>query len=137
MKMSTMSSNMEDYLERIYLLIRDRRVARVKDIAESMGVKNPSVNNAVSELKKYGYVEQEPYGYVLLTETGEKEAERIIARHRLLHDFLVHLGVSPETADHDACNMEHYLSDETIRAITAYCDAKDAKEKASANGDSP
>ncbi len=120
---TAITSNMEDYLERIYLLIRDRRVARVKDIAESMGVKNPSVNNAVSELKKLGYVEQEPYGYVLLTETGEEEAQRIVGRHRLLHSFLVQLGVPSEIAEHDACNMEHYLSAETINAVSAFCNS--------------
>lgn len=120
----SLTSNMEDYLERIYLLIQDRRVARVKDIAESMGVKNPSVNNAVSELKKLGYVEQEPYGYVLLTKSGEEEAERIIKLHRLLHGFLMYLGVSSEVAERDACNMEHYLSDETLRAVTRFCEEK-------------
>lgn len=120
----SLTSNMEDYLERIYLLIQERRVARVKDIAESMGVKNPSVNNAVSELKKLGYVEQEPYGYVLLTGPGEVEAERIIKRHRLLHDFLVHLGVPSEVAERDACGMEHFLSNETLEAVAKYCETR-------------
>jgi Mn-dependent DtxR family transcriptional regulator len=112
---------MEDYLERIYLLIQEHRVARVKDIATSRGVKNPSVNNAIIELKKRGYVIQEPYGYVLLTKEGEVEAERILKRHKLLREFLLHLGVSEEVADEDACGMEHFLNDETLKAIDVFC----------------
>lgn len=116
-----LTSNMEDYLERIYLLIKERQVARIKDIAASKGVKNPSANNAITELKKLGLVIQEPYGYVLLTKEGEKEAEQILAKHRLLRSFLLQLGVSPETAEEDACSMEHHLSDETLKAIAFYC----------------
>ena len=127
---SSITSNMEDYLERIYLLIQERRVARVKDIAESMGVKNPSVNNAISELKKLGFVEQEPYGYVLLTKEGEEEAERIIGRHRLLHDFLMRLGVPTEVAEQDACSMEHYLSEETLHAVAVFCKKQGVVKKA-------
>ena len=117
----SITSNMEDYLERIYLLIQERQVARVKDIAESMNVKNPSVNNAITELKKLQLVEQEPYGYVTLTPKGLEEAQRIIGRHRLLCEFLSYLGVSPEVAEQDACNMEHYLNDETLKAIGDFC----------------
>ncbi|MCF7934640.1 MAG: hypothetical protein K9L73_07590, partial [Spirochaetia bacterium] len=41
-----MSSNQEDYLESIYKIIHQKEAVRVKDIAEDLGVRNPSVTSA-------------------------------------------------------------------------------------------
>lgn len=119
--MLTMS--LEDYLETILLLTRDQNGTRVRDIATFLDVKMPSVNKAISELKKMDYVSQEPYGAVTLTEEGKICADKILQRHRLLKHFLKILDVSDENAESDACRIEHFLSRETISCITRFVEA--------------
>jgi DtxR family Mn-dependent transcriptional regulator len=115
-----MTKSLEDYLERIHILIEQGRRARVHEVAGELNVRMPSVNKAVSELKKLGLVEQEPYGDLRLTEDGARLSNEIHERHTLLTAFLTKLGVTSETAEHDACLMEHILSAETLEKVQAY-----------------
>lgn len=115
-----MTNSLEDYLETIYVLVQSGGQARVRDVAAALNVKMPSVIKAVVELKKKGFVMQEPYGAVELTATGTAEARRILRRHTLLKAFLIHLGVSEENAETDACAMEHILSAESLTRIAAF-----------------
>ncbi len=124
-----LSQSLEDYLEMIHMLHVDGGTARVKDIAEALSVKMPSVAKAVLELKKLGLVTQEPYAGVELTEAGEKVAADVLNRHMLLKSFLVRLGVSEGTADKDACCMEHILSAETLSKIEAFVKPEMASRK--------
>ena len=112
-----LSQSLEDYLEMIHVLRVEGKVARVKDIADALSVKMPSVAKAIAELKKLGLVTQEPYAGVELTKEGEVMAASILNRHVLLKAFLMRLGVSEEVADKDACCMEHILSAETLSKI--------------------
>ena len=115
-----MTNSLEDYLETIYLLVQANGHARVRDVAQALHVKMPSVIKAVLELKKLGFVRQEPYGAVELTETGTVAASEILGRHTLLKEFLLLLKVGDETAEKDACSMEHFLSAETLARITEF-----------------
>ena len=120
MKRSKLTQSLEDYLEVIHVLLQTNKIARVRDIAAALTVKMPSVARAVAELKKLGLVSQEPYSGVELTEEGKRVAVVILNRHLLLRQFLIHLGVSEEAANEDACNMEHILSAETLAKIEEY-----------------
>lgn len=115
-----MTKSLEDYLERIHILLEGQGTARVRDVAEGLHVTMPSVNRAVSELKKLGLVRQKPYGNLELTEEGVVLSGEIHERHQLLRSFLVKLGVTPEIAEEDACQMEHILSAETISRIEQF-----------------
>lgn len=118
-----LSQSLEDYLEMIHMLREEGKVARVKDIADALSVKMPSVTKAVVELKKMGLVTQEPYAGVELTEAGQAVAAAVLNRHVLLKNFLERLGVSEESADKDACCMEHILSAETLERIEEFMGA--------------
>ena len=122
-----LSGSREDYLETIYELIEKNSVARVKEIAAKLNVRKPSVHCAINELKKHGLVEQEPYGYVTLTTAGMVEAKKVAQRHKILREFLLLLGVPLETAERDACAMEHLLSPETYEAIEKFKKSKSKK----------
>ncbi len=115
-----MTQSLEDYLEAIYIIIKEGRSACVRDVARHINVKMPSVVKAIHELKKMGLVTQEPYGPIELTPKGRKAADSVLNRHTLLRRFLVKLGVSGKTADKDACLMEHILSAETLDKIRSY-----------------
>jgi DtxR family Mn-dependent transcriptional regulator len=107
------------YLETISLLHEKNRIARVTDIAVALGVSKPSVHVALHELENRGLIEHENYGEVFLTQAGKAESAAIRKRHDTLTAFLRdHLGVSPETAEKDACRIEHIISEETMARIS-------------------
>ena len=112
-----MTKSLEDYIEVVYVLIQEKRRARVRDIAGKLKVKMPSVVKAIGELKKLDLVAQEPYGDVELTAKGRRIATIILNRHNKIREFLMRIGVSRRIADKDACLMEHILSAETMVKI--------------------
>ena len=82
-----------------------------------MNYSKPSVSRAISLLKEDGYVTNDPHGMILLTDKGLKIAEKIYERHMTLTKYFVWLGVDEETAENDACRIEHIISDETFEKI--------------------
>ena len=112
-----MTKSLEDYVEAIYRLREENGTARVVDVAKSLGVKMPSVNNAVKELARLKLVKYEKYRELILTEEGVAVAKKVYEHHLLLKNYLMSLGVSEENAENDACAMEHILSEETMECI--------------------
>ena len=107
----------EMYLETILILSKKLSGVRSIDVCEEMGYSKPSVSRAVGILKSGGYILVGRDGYITLTDEGRYVAERTYERHRVLTDFFVSLGVSPQTASEDACKIEHVISDETFSAL--------------------
>ena len=107
----------EMYLETIMLLQEKHPQIRSIDIVHKTGYTKPSVSRAVGLLKKSGHIEVDTNGYITLTENGKQLASKILERHRTITDFLIDLGVSPETADDDAFKMEHIISDEVFEKM--------------------
>jgi Mn-dependent DtxR family transcriptional regulator len=118
----------EDYLEAILRIKLDQHgdgEVRSVDVAEKLGVSKASVNKALSALKDRGLVRQAPYGKVELTEKGEECAAYVWRCHRILKEFLeTDLGVDTETADHEACLMEHALSQDTMDKWMTYLEGQ-------------
>ena len=110
----------EMYLETIHVLCKSKNHVRSVDISEHMGYSKPSVSRAVGILKKEGYILVGEDGFITLTEEGLKIAEKIFARHTLISNLLIRLGVDPEIAAADACKMEHAISDETYAAMKKF-----------------
>ncbi len=109
--------SMEDYIERIYLLIEDKGYARVSDIAEALAVHPSSVTKMVQKLDKDKYLIYEKYRGLVLTSKGEKLGKRLVYRHELLEDFLKVIGVSKENIYNDVEGIEHHLSWDAIDRI--------------------
>lgn len=110
-----LTSNMEDYLEAVFYLKNVEGVVRVRDIASHMGVKMPSVSEALKVLKEKKLVTHEPYAYVELTGRGEEKARDLLNRHQqLTHFFREVLGVGAPTAEQDACRIEHAISPQSM-----------------------
>ncbi len=107
------TQSVEDYLETILMVQEEKGVCRAIDIARRIGYSKPSVSVALRNLEDGGTVLRAADGSVQLTEKGRAVAESVLGRHRFLTRFLVSVGVDPETAETDACGMEHALSDES------------------------
>lgn len=116
----TVHASAEDYLEAILSLRTRQGNVRSIDIANELNYTKPSVSVAMKKLRESGYIQMEPDGSILLLPEGEKIAQRVYERHRLLTDFFVHLGVDPEVAAADACKVEHDLSNETFEKIKEF-----------------
>ena len=117
------SPSMEDYLESISMLAQEGKAVRVTQLSKALGVKKPSVTSALKKLSKEELVEHERYGYVKLTDAGQKIAEDVFHRHETLRHFLGEiLGVDPEIASEDACKMEHTVSPSTLERLAKFVD---------------
>ncbi len=116
-----LTSAMEDYLEAIFDLDQQKKVVRVKDIAKRLNVKMPTVTSMLKTLSKRGMVHYEKYEYVEPTREGAKIGEEMRRRHGVLARFLTDiLKIDAETADDEACKMEHSLSAETLSSLTDF-----------------
>ena len=107
----------EDYLEAILVIRNEKGNVRSLDIAQHLGVTKPSVSNAVKILREGGMIDMDDTKRITLTEAGEEIAQRVYERHRLLTKWLTSIGVSAETAELDACKIEHDLSAETFSRL--------------------
>jgi DtxR family Mn-dependent transcriptional regulator len=115
------SERLEDYLEAIWEILRTSRVARVRNIAEAMGVRPATVTTAMKRLAQLGLISYAKREYIELTDSGRELAMSTKARHRLLARFFKDvLGVDCETAQRDACLMEHHLSVECMEKLTGF-----------------
>ena len=117
-----MSQSVEDYLERIYLFIKENnRPIKTTELAKLLNIKPSAVTNMAKKLHKLGYVNYEPYIGITLTEKGIKEAEKILDKHRTIKMFLVEcLGLDEKTASEEACKLEHALSDEILERLKIF-----------------
>ena len=110
-----LSSALEDYLETIFEIVRERKMARVKEIARRRGVRPASVTPAMrrlADLDLINYIQRE---YIDLTPEGERLARRVYARHKVLDRFFSEvLQVPRAISSSDACAMEHAISDHTM-----------------------
>ncbi|ADC48394.1 manganese transport transcriptional regulator [Alkalihalophilus pseudofirmus OF4] len=109
--------SMEDYLERIYILIEDKGYARVSDIAEALEVHPSSVTKMVQKLDKSEYLIYERYRGLVLTAKGKKVGKRLVYRHELLEDFMRLIGVEEQHIYQDVEGIEHHLSWDAIDRI--------------------
>jgi Mn-dependent DtxR family transcriptional regulator len=111
------SQSAEDYLERIHELIESKGTAHVADIAQSLGVGQPSVTSMVQKLADEGYLHYEKYRALTLTEAGRSVAERIHDRHNVLADFFTLFDLDDEIQARDIEGIEHHLSVDTLSTL--------------------
>ncbi|HNY22674.1 MAG TPA: metal-dependent transcriptional regulator [Treponemataceae bacterium] len=117
----SISASKQDYLETILDVTASGGQVRSIEIARALNVSRASVNKSLGALKESGLIEHEHYGDVKLTEKGLRVARTVRARHNTLKLFLMGvLGVEAETAEKDACRMEHAISRETATKLEEY-----------------
>lgn len=124
MKKEGMKESREDYLETILILNKKSPGdVRPVDIAHHLGITKPSVTRAMTELEKDGHIKRNEKGRLLLTESGKEIAENVYEKHQVITKlFSTCANVSEETAESDACKVEHVISEETFQGIKNYLD---------------
>ena len=101
------------------LYCKGKGMVRSVDLARHMGFSKPSISHAVGVLKNGGFLTVDEDGYLHLTEDGREVAEKIYERHQFFTEQLVAVGVDRETAERDACRIEHAISEETFQKLKA------------------
>ena len=118
---NAMTACMEDYLEMIYRIHLEGEVVRIGKLADNLNVKPSSATKIVGSLKKQGMVSSEKYGYIKLTDEGEKLGKYLIFRHDTLHKFLCLVNRSKNELV-QVEKVEHFFNEETVRNIEKLLD---------------
>ena len=112
-----LTPSLEDYLEEIYRFSIELGFIRITDVANKLDVSLPSVNKAVKLLSEKGYLDYIPYKNIDLTDKGAKLGKFLVDRNQMLQKFLKVIGSKADSED-EAEAIEHYLSKETVKAMT-------------------
>ena len=107
----------EDYLEAVLILQKKQGIVRSIDLARHMGFSKPSISHAVGVLRDGGFLAMGEDGFLHLTDIGREVAEKIYERHQFFTEQLVAAGVDRETAEQDACRIEHVISDTSFQKL--------------------
>ena len=127
-----LTEGLQDYLKAILLCEKEQPFVRTKHLAQSMGVKSPSVHAAVKELTRLGLVVHESYGHIELSPRGRREAEFVYTRHKVLYRFLSEiLGLPAEVSENNACGIEHHLDENSLEKLSRFLDFLDRKSEES------
>ncbi len=107
----------EDYLEAILMIREEKGNVHSIDIANLKGFSKASVSIAMKKLRENGYIAMDKNGLITLLTPGERIAEDTYKRHRTLTSLFKKIGVDPETAENDACRVEHDISELTFSRL--------------------
>ena len=110
----------ENYLETILILKNRKGIVRSIDIVNELDYSKPSVSVAMRNLRENGYIDIDDNGYISLLSKGMEIAETMYERHLAISNWLIAIGVSPETAVEDACRIEHLISAESFEAVKKF-----------------
>ena len=116
----TLYKSGEDYLKAILVLTNRNGFVRSIDVAKYLKVTKPSVSRAMRLLQEGQFLSMDEKKRVYLTELGKEVAEGMYERNRILTKGLIAIGVDPETAEQDACKIEHDLSNATFEKLKAH-----------------
>ncbi len=132
MEEHALTASYEDYIEAIYdLSLKSGGGVRSVDVANELGFSKASVARATKNLREQGYIDQAYYGEINLTDKGREYGKRILKRHQVLRGFLIDiLGVDKETANEEACEMEHTISQDTMDKWAAWYEKQGTKQSA-------
>ncbi len=121
MKKQRITASLEDYLETIFHLVEKHHAARPIDISKEMNVGKSSVTEALRSLAEKKLINYEPYSKVTLTYQGQKVAQEVVLKHKILYDFLHEiLGVDKQEAKKNACEIEHVISENVLEKLVDF-----------------
>ena len=109
------------YLSTIYRLKKLGGRVRSVELARELGYSKPSISRAVGNFEKDGYLIVEKGGILTLTEKGQKEAKKLVARQEMIAEFLqMTCGISEQQALADATLIEEGISNKTMQGMKAF-----------------
>lgn len=125
----------EDLLETLYQWYREDRPLALSQIYGNFGLTKKEIRTLMCRMEKDGYLTvQEPSGKLILTDFGKAQGAECLSRHQNLTQFLEMVcGVDEETAQVNACRMEHVLSQEIVQGFERFIRYGDMFERSVKN----
>ena len=110
----------EEYIEVIFILEMKSGRAHTTDIALKLNIKPPSVTEMLQKLHDMDFVIYEPYRGAKLTPPGMEMAQELMYKHKTLTEFFKIIGIDKETAEFDACQIEHHITAKTMKQLSKF-----------------
>ncbi len=110
----------DNYLKTIKLTMTENGCARACDIAKRLGVSKPTVSVHLRHLEDEGYIYRNEENRICLTRKGKVIANDISEKFLFFREILMSLDIDEQTAEEDACRMEHALSDKSFVSLKKY-----------------
>lgn len=115
------SASEENYIKSIYGLQGKTEKVNTNSLAGYMNTRAASVTDMLKKLKSKKLIEYKKYYGFRLNDSGNREALRIIRRHRLWEFFLVtKLGMNWDKVHPIAEELEHVSSNDLIKRLDNY-----------------
>ena len=119
------SASLEDYLEFIHNTILEKKEIKAIDISKAFNVSRPSVSEALIRLADMDLIIYEGRKGIKITKKGIEQAKKTVKKHQILSDFFVEiLMIDKQTAEKNACKIEHVIGDEIIEKMKKYKESK-------------
>ncbi len=116
----------EEYLQILFWLQEAGLPMTGANVARAMQLSAPTVHEMIGRLERDGYITRASDRAISFTESGQRHAEDIVRRHRLIERFLTDvLGVPWDEVHEESERLEHAMSPVLEeRMLAAIGDAK-------------
>ena len=119
------SASLEDYLEFIHNTILEKKEIKAIDISKAFNISRPSVSEALIRLADMDLIIYEGRKGIKITKKGIEQAKKTVKKHQILSDFFVEiLMIDKQTAEKNACKIEHVIDDEIIEKMKKYKESR-------------
>lgn len=119
--MNDLTASLEDYLEIICNLLEDSNSLKAVEIAKKLNISRASVSEALSKLAEKDLIIYEGHKGITITEKGLYQAKKVITKHKTLTSFFENtLGIDKETAENNACKIEHVITEDVFERIAEF-----------------
>jgi DtxR family Mn-dependent transcriptional regulator len=109
------------HLMAVHYLIEQNGYARAVDIGRYLNLTRGSISVTLNKLKGKHYLEEDRNKFYKLSEKGELFVRSVIDKRIILKKFFTEvLGLPSQTAEIDACKIEHLLSRETSEKLLTF-----------------
>ena len=116
--MNTLTAGLEDYLEIICNLLETTQDLKAVEIAKKLNISRASVSEALAKLKEKDLINYESHKGISITKKGLNQAKKVILKHKTLTSFFENtLGIDKESAENNACKIEHIISEDVFKRI--------------------
>jgi DtxR family transcriptional regulator, Mn-dependent transcriptional regulator len=101
----------EEYLQTLFWLFEAGLPMTAANLARAMQLSAPTVHEMVRRLERDGYITRAEDKSISFTPDGQREAEEVVSRHRLIERFLTDVvGVPWDDVHEEAEKLEHAMS---------------------------
>jgi DtxR family Mn-dependent transcriptional regulator len=101
----------EEYLQTLFWLYEAQLPMTGANLARAMQLSAPTVHEMIGRLERHGYITRAADKTISFTPDGQRHAEGVVRRHRLIERFLTDvLGIPWDEVHEEAERLEHAMS---------------------------